>query len=185
MSNFLNTSAWSTHVNRIGLVAIFAFALSLFSGAAAAQGRVAVLNLEEAVFNTEEAKTQFNALRQTPDYTRNKKEAEDIKKQYDQLAEEFNKNREVMSAEQQADKAKKLNDLRTDLEFVVKKLQQSEREVAGRVMREMMPRANTVVGDLVKTEGIGLLLNSQAALYSEASYSLTAKVTDKLNQSKP
>lgn len=172
-------------MNRIGRVAVLACVLSLFSGAALAQGRVAVLNLEEAVFNTEEAKTQFNALRQTPDYARNKKEAEDIKKQYDTLAEEFNKNREVMSAEQQADKAKKLNDLRTDLEFVVKKLQQSEREVASRVMREMMPRANTVVGELVKSDGIGLLLNSQAALFAEPSYSLTAKVTDKLNQTKP
>ena len=185
MSTVLSTSFWSFLVNRIGLAALFGCLLSLFSGYTLAQGRVAVLNLEEAVFNTEEAKSQFNALRQTPDYSRNKKEAEDIKKQYDTLAEEFNKNREVMSAEQQADKAKKINDLRTDLEFVVKKLQQSEREVAGRVMREMMPRANTVVGELVKTEGIGLLLNSQAALYSEASYSLTAKVTDQLNQTKP
>lgn len=169
---------------RFGRAAVVACVLSLSPVAALAQGRVAILNLEEAIFNTEEAKTQFNALRQTPDYTKNKKEAEDIKKQYDTLAEQFNKNREVMSAEQQAEQGKKLNDLRTDLEFVVKKLQQSEREVAGRVMREMMPKANTVVGELVKSEGIGLLLNAQAALYAEASYSLNAKVTEKLNQAK-
>ena len=171
-------------MKRIGLAAAFACVMSLFSGVVMAQGRVAVLNLEEAIFNTEEAKKQFNALRATPDYTKNKKEAEDIKKQYDTLAEQFNKNREVMSAEQQAEQGKKLNDLRTDLEFVVKKLQQSEREVAGRVMREMMPKANTVVGELVKSEGIGLLLNAQAALYFEAGYNLSAKVTDKLNQAK-
>lgn len=164
--------------------ALLACALALVPAVASAQGRVAVLNLEEAVFNTEEAKTQFNALRQTPDYTKNKKEAEEIKKQYDQLAEQFNKNREVMSAEQQAEQGKKLNDLRTDLEFVVKKLQQAERDVAARLMREMMPKANTVVGELVKSEGIGLLLNAQAAMYFEPSYSLSAKVTEKLNQAK-
>lgn len=164
--------------------ALLACALALVPAVASAQGRVAVLNLEEAVFNTEEAKAQFNALRQTPDYTKNKKEAEEIKKQYDQLAEQFNKNREVMSAEQQAEQGKKLNDLRTDLEFVVKKLQQAERDVAARLMREMMPKANTAVGELVKSEGIGLLLNSQAAMYFEPSYSISAKVTEKLNQAK-
>jgi outer membrane protein len=172
-------------VKRIGRATAFACLLSLVSGAALAQGKVAVLNLEEAVFNTEEAKTQLNALRQTPDYTKNKKEAEELKKQYEQLAEQFNKNREVMSAEQEAEQTRKIKEVGQDLEFVVKKLQQSEREVAGRIMREMMPRANTVVMDLVKAEGIGLLINSQAALYAESSYNLSAKVTDKLNQTKP
>lgn len=172
-------------MKRIGRATAFACLLSLVSGAALAQGKVAVLNLEEAVFNTEEAKSQLSALRQTPDYTKNKKEAEELKKQYEQLAEQFNKNREVMSAEQEAEQTRKIKEVGQDLEFVVKKLQQSEREVAGRIMREMMPRANTVVMDLVKAEGIGLLINSQAALYAESGYNLSAKVTDKLNQTKP
>ena len=42
--------------------------MTLAPGLAFAQGKVAVLNLEAAVFNTEEAKTQINALRQTPEY---------------------------------------------------------------------------------------------------------------------
>ena len=169
---------------RFARVAAVACVLLLASGVVSAQGKIAVLNLEEAIFNTEEAKAQLNALRQTPDYTKNKKEAEDIKKRYEDLANQFNKNRDVMSAEQEAEQARKINDLRADLDFVVKKLQQSEREVAGRIMREMMPKANSVVQDLVKAENIGLLLNGQAALYSDSSYSLSAKVTDKLNQMK-
>ena len=143
-----------------------------------------MLNLESAVFNTEEAKTQLNALRQTPDYLANKKQAETLKKQYEQLADTFNKNRETLSAEQQAEQAGKIKEVGTDLEFVVKKLQQSEREVAQRIMREMMPRANTVVMDLIKAEGVGLLLNAQAALFAEPGFSLDAKVTEKLNQTK-
>jgi len=171
-------------VKRIGRAAVVACVLSLFSGAALAQGKIAVLNLEEAIFNTEAAKAQLNALRQTPDYLENKKEAEDLKKKYETLAEQFNKNREVMSAEQEAEQARKIKEVGADLEFTVKKLQQSEREVANRIMREMMPKANNVVMELVKVEGIGLLLNAQAALYSDAGYSLSAKVTDKLNQAK-
>jgi outer membrane protein len=171
-------------VKRFGRAAAIACLMSLVPGLAAAEGKVAVLNLEAAVFNTEEAKTQLNALRQTPDYLANKKEAEGLKKQYEELAQQFNKNREVMSAEQEAEQARKIKEVGTDLDFVVKKLQQSEREVAQRIMREMMPRANTVVMDLIKAEGVGLLLNAQAALFAEPGYSLDAKVTDKLNQTK-
>ena len=77
--------------------------MCVISAGALAEGKVAVLNLEEAVFSTEEAKAQFSALRQTPEYAKNKKEAETLKKQYEDLAEQFNKNREVMSAEEEAE----------------------------------------------------------------------------------
>lgn len=171
-------------MKRFGRAAAIACLMILAPGLAFAQGKVAVLNLEAAVFNTEEAKTQINALRQTPEYLANKKEAEGLKKQYEDLVAQFNKNREVMSAEQEEEQGRKIKQIGTDLEFVAKKLQQSEREVAQRIMREMMPRANTVVMDLLKAEGIGLLLNAQAALFAEPGFSLDAKVTEKLNQAK-
>ena len=163
-------------MKRFGRAAVIACLMTLAPGLAFAQGKVAVLNLEAAVFNTEEAKTQ--------EFLANKKEAEGLKKQYEDLVAQFNKNREVMSAEQEEEQGRKIKQVGTDLEFVAKKLQQSEREVAQRIMREMMPRANTVVMDLLKAEGIGLLLNAQAALFAEPGYSLDAKVTEKLNQTK-
>jgi len=169
---------------RFGRAAVLGCLLSLVSVGALAQGKIAVLDIERAIFNTEEAKAQFNALQQTPDFVKNKKEAEDLKKRYDTLAEQFNKNREVMSAEQTAEQQKKLQELGTDLQFVAKKLQQSQSEVAQRVAREIGPRARDVVGELVKSEGIGLLLNAQAAMHADPGYDITAKVTDKLNQAK-
>jgi outer membrane protein len=178
---------WSPDVKRFGRAAAVACLMALAPALALAQEthqKVAVLNLEAAVFNTEEAKTQINALRQTADYAANKKQAETLKKQYDDLAAQFNKNRETLSAEQEEEQARKIKQVGSDLEFVAKKLQQSERELAQRIMREMMPRANTIVMDLIKAEGIGLLLNSQAALYAEPGFSLDAKVTEKLNQTK-
>lgn len=156
----------------------------LLSTPAWAEGKVAVLNIEEAIFNTEEAKAQFAALEQTPDFAENKKQAEALKKKYDELVAQFNKNREVMSAEQESEQANRIKQVGTDLDFVVKKLQQSQRELAQRVMREMSERANTVIMDLVKAEGIGLLLNGQAAYYADAGFNINAKVTDKLNQLK-
>ena len=67
-------------MKRFGRAAVIACLMTLAPGLAFAQGKVAVLNLEAAVFNTEEAKTQINALRQTPEYLANKKAAEGRKK---------------------------------------------------------------------------------------------------------
>lgn len=171
-------------MNFVGRIAAVAVALFAFSGVAFAQGKVAVLNLEEAVFNTEVAKKRIEALRQTPEYTKNRDEAEALQKQYESLAQEFQKNRDVMSAEQSAEQARKLKEIQTDLEFVAKKLQASERDVAQVIMREMLPKANQVVAELIKVEGIGLLLNGQQqiVLHADAGYSINAKVTEKLNQ---
>lgn len=169
---------------RMGRMTAILCLASLLSGNVLAQGKIAVLNLEEAIFNTEEAKAQFAALQQTSDFVDNRKRFEELKKRNDELVEQFNKNREVMSAEQQEEQAKAIKDVRADLEFVGNKLQQSQREVAQRVMRELGPAANQIVLDLVKAEGIGLLLNAQAALYADTAYDINAKVTDKLNQRK-
>jgi outer membrane protein len=169
---------------RLGRAAALACMLSVLPLAALAQGKVAVLDIERAIFNTEEAKAQLNALQQTPDFQKNRKEAEELKKKYDAAAEQFNKNREVMSAEQAAEQQKKIQELGTDLQFVAKKLQQAQAEVAQRVMREMTPRAREAIGEVVKTDGIGLLLNAQAAMHADAGYDISAKVTDKLNQMK-
>lgn len=171
-------------MKRWSFVAVLATLVSLFPLSAYAQGRVAVLNIEEAILRTEEAKARFSALEQTPSFQENKKKAEGLDKEYRTLAEQFNKNREVLSQEQQAEQARKIQDIRTDLEFVAKKLQQSQQEVAQKVMGEIGPRAKTVIEELVKTEGIGLLVSAQAVLYADTGYNITAKVTDKLNQLK-
>ena len=169
---------------RMGRMTAIVCLASLLSGTVLAQGKIAVLNLEEAIFNTEEAKAQFAALQQTSDFVENRKRFEELKKRNDELVEQFNKNREVMSAEQQEEQAKAIKDVRADIEFVGNKLQQSQREVAQRVLRELGAVANQIVLDLVKAEGIGLLLNAQAALYADTAYDINAKVTDKLNQRK-
>ena len=161
---------------------IAVFFLVLGTGLAHAQGKIAVLNLQQAIFNTEEAKQQIEKLRQTDEYMENKKEAEGIKKGYDALVEEFSKNRDVMSAEQQAEQAKKIQSKQADFEHVAKKLQQSEVELSQKIFQQMLPKAQKVLADLIKIEGIGLLLDSKAALHAEVGYSIDAKVTDKLNQ---
>ena len=87
-----------------------------------------------------------------------------------------------MSQEQQAAARQKLSSKQADLEHVVGKVQQTEQVAAQALLQEMGPKVQEVLRDLITTDGIGLLLQRGAVIHADPSYSITAKVTDKLNQ---
>lgn len=163
---------------------IVAATLILLSNFAMAQGKIAVLSLQEAILNTDESQERLKGLRASDDYTNNKKQFEILKSEGQDLIETMKKDSAVMSAEQKEAMAKKIQSKRADLEHVAKKLQESEKGLQQKLLREMAPKVKAIVADLIKTEGIGLLLDRQAAMHADSSYNITPKVTDKLNQNR-
>ena len=87
-----------------------------------------------------------------------------------------------MSAEQQASARQRVANKNADLEHVAGKLQQAEQIAGQALLKEMSPMIQKVLSELIKTEGIGLLLQQSAVIHADPGYSITAKVTDKLNQ---
>jgi outer membrane protein len=87
-----------------------------------------------------------------------------------------------MSQEQQVAARKKLASKQADLEHVTGKLQKAEQSAGQALLQEMAPKVQEVLRELISTEGIGLLLQRSSVIHADAGYSLTAKVTDKLNQ---
>ncbi len=149
-----------------------------------AQGKIAVLDVQAAILNTDAAQKQFKDLRAQPAYDANLKELEKLKKEYDGLVQQVQKDLAVMSADQKEAQRKKIEDKRGDMEHIARKLQASEQELAQGVMQDLGPKLQTVVNDLIKSEGIGLLLDRKAVMHAEPSYNITAKVTEQLNKAK-
>jgi outer membrane protein len=88
----------------------------------------------------------------------------------------------VMGQEQQQAARKRLANKNADLEHVLGKLQQAEQELGQLLLSEMAPKVQAVLRDLIQSEGIGLLIQRSAVIHADNGYSITAKVTDKLNQ---
>ena len=154
------------------------------SVAANAEGKIAVLNAQQAIINTEVAQARLKALREESSYAANRKQLETLGKSYQETVAQLQKDAAVMSAEQKQAEAKKIQEKRADIEHVQKKLQAAEQELLQSVAQGMAPKLKAVVSGLIESEGIGLLLNQQAAMHADSSFSITAKVTDKLNQMK-
>ena len=84
--------------------------------------------------------------------------------------------------EQQVAARQKLANKQSDLEHVTGKLQQAEQAAGQGLLQEMSPKVQEILRELITTEGIGLLLQRSSVIHADAGYSITAKVTDKLNQ---
>ena len=162
-------------------VSIVALAFTL-PAAAMAQGKIAVVNLQEAILQTDLAQKRLNEVRNQEDYKADKAEFDKPKKEFDDLVQKFQKDAAVMSQEQQVAARQKLASKQSDLEHVTGKLQQAEQGAGQMLLQEMSPRVQEVLRELIATEGIGLLLQRASVIHADAGYSITAKVTDKLNQ---
>ncbi|WP_235015185.1 OmpH family outer membrane protein [Oceanicoccus sp. KOV_DT_Chl] len=168
-------------MNKFIKLAVMAIALCT-TMAASAEGKIAVLNAQQAIINTELAQNRLKELRAESSYAANRKELESLGKSYQDTVAQLQKDAAVMSAEQKQAEAKKIQEKRVDIEFVQKKLQAAEQGLLQEVAQELSPKLQKAVTELIASEGIGLLLNQQAAMHVDSSFSITAKVTDKLNQ---
>ncbi len=162
-------------------VVIAALAFSLSAGVVA-QGKIAVVNLQEAILQTDEAQKRLNQIRNEKDYKDDKSEFDRLKKEFDGLVKKFQKDAAVMSQDQQLASRKKLASKQADLEHVAGKLQQAEQAAGQTLLQEMSPRVQEVLRELIATEGIGLLMPQTSVIHADPGYNVTAKVTDKLNQ---
>ena len=100
-----------------------------------AQGKIAVVNLQEAILQTDEAQKRLDAVRNEEDYKADKAEFDRLKEEFDELVKGFQKDAAVMSQEQQVAARQKLASKQADLEHVTGKLQKFRmREMA---MEEM------------------------------------------------
>jgi outer membrane protein len=147
-----------------------------------AQGKIAVVDLQEAILQTDQAQKRLAEVRDQDDYKADKAEFDRLKKEFDEIVKTFQKDAAVMSQEQQLAARKKLASKQADLEHVTKKLQQAEQGAGQNLLQEMAPKVQEVLRELIAAEGIGLLLQRTSVIHADAGYSITAKVTDKLNQ---
>lgn len=147
-----------------------------------AAGKIAVVDVQDAILQTDIAQKRLGEIRDKADYKKNKVEADRLKAEGEALFKTFKKDEAVMSLEQKSTAEKKLSGIQDDFRIVVEKMQQAEQSVARELLQDMAPKAQEALRDIIKAESIGLLLQGNAVIHAEDSYIITTKVTDKLNQ---
>jgi len=145
-------------------------------------GRIAVVNLEQAILQTEVAQKRLQAFAAKADLASDKSQLDALRAELDQLVKDFQRDQAAMSEEDQVAARQKMASQQSDLEYVAKKLQTLQTQNAQRVMQELAPQAQEVLREIIETDQIGLLLQQQAVIHADLGYNITAKVSDKMNQ---
>lgn len=151
---------------------------------ALAEMNVAVLNPQLAIIETDEAQNKLKELRDQPSFSQNVKELQNLQKEFKQIAEQFQKDEAVMGQEERQSKIKQIQEKQQDIEYLGRKLQIAEQEMLQKMAEEMQPKFRQAVTEIIKSEGIDLLLDRKSVLHADSAYSITSKVTDKMNQIK-
>ncbi len=158
--------------------------VSLSGSLAMAEGKIAVFDLDRAVLNTTVAKNRLNALRNQKDFKDTVAELEAVKKDYEKLVEQLQKDLEIMSAEQRQLAKNKIDGKRSDGEHLARKIEAAQQQEIQQIMQEIGPKLQKLLPAIIQEDGIGLLLPAKAVMHADADYDITAKVADRLNQSK-
>jgi outer membrane protein len=175
-------------MNKI-ILASLATILFAMSAATQAQGKIAVLDIERAIYNSDAAKARIEAFNAQADTVASNKTMERLQQDGQKLVEKLRAEEAILSPEQKAEMQKKIQGIQSDMQYEAKKMQQAQGELVANIQRELGPNLGKVIDEIVKEEGIGLLMTQpqvpqlkQLFLYVDTGYDITAKVTDRLNK---
>jgi outer membrane protein len=161
------------------VAAVLAFSVPMLAWS---QDKIAVIDVQGAILQTDYAQKRLAEVRDQAEYKKNKAEYDRLKTEGEALLKKFQKDAAVMSQDQKVAAQQKLNSMQEDLDHVTGKLQQAEQTAGQALLQEMAPKVQDILRDIIDKEGIGLLLQRNAVIHAAPSYSITAKVTDRLNQ---
>jgi len=145
--------------------------------------KIAVVDIQRAVLQTEKAKAQLESLKEQKDFKENLESIEALEKEYKSAVEKYQKDRAIMSAEKREEEERRILDKQQDIKYIANKLQQAQKAWGDKVMQELGPDMQKVLQALIKEQNIGLLLRADAPAVISAggAFDISATVTERLN----
>jgi outer membrane protein len=156
--------------------------LLLTAGSAFAELKIAVVNVQRAIGESEEAKALIAKLES--DLAADNTAVKNLNSQINQLQEKFVKDGDVMSDPEKRKLQKEIEDKQGDYQFQVNKLQKVVNERQQDILGQMAPKLDAVLKDIIAKEQYDLVIHRQNVLYADPKHDITEQVTAALNQKK-
>lgn len=163
---------------------LLVFLLALCAGSLFAQQsamKVAVVNMERAIFQTERAKEELKALEEylTPirDLIR------DLTNERDQITRDLQLNSDTLSPLEVRNKSKEIEKINLDLDYQSQRFQKELTDRRDQIFETLLPTFRAVLEDIQSNEEYDLILNTdpQLFLYLNQRYEITNRVTENMN----
>lgn len=154
--------------------------LAATSIAQAAESKIAVVDMERALFQSEGAKKSFKQVEdQFGDDLEKIKKLENSMKT---TQEKLQKDAAIMSDDEQRKLRNEIKESQSEYQFFVNKLQQAEQQWRQQFYRANLPQVSNILKALIEEEKVDIVLNGQAVIHVVPDMDLTKKLLEKLNQ---
>jgi outer membrane protein len=154
--------------------------LLLLANAASAELKIAVVNVQRAIGDTEEAKAAIAKIES--DFKADQEEVRKLNAEINQMQEKFVKDSEVMGDAEKRKLQKEIEDKQTDYQYKVNKLQKAVGERQQDIINKMAPKFEAVLKDIITREKYDIVLHRQNVLYVDSALDISAQVTEALNK---
>jgi len=169
-------------VNMKALVVVLASMFMVMPVSAVAAEKIAVVDIARAIFGSKAAQESVRQFEQSADFVALKAKYEGSTADLQALAKEVESKRLTWSQEQAAEHQKKIEYGKADAELAGRKIQGEQKQLQQRIMQQLGPKAQEALQEVIKEEGVTILLRAESVMMSSPESNITAKVADRLNQ---
>ena len=150
--------------------------LAVFSTSLLAEGTY-VLNAERAILSTQYAQDEYKKLSEDPDIMADQERLELLQTEVNAIVENFQQNQETLSEEERLDIQGKLEDKQAEFQFLGQKLQTKAQEAEQRIINDIYPDFQRILGELINAKSMDLVVRPQAIFYADPDMDITDEVT--------
>jgi outer membrane protein len=154
--------------------------LLLAASAASAELKIAVLDTQRALLESEEAKQLLQSAQ--TDLEKEQNDVNALGAEIMSMQEQMQKDADVMSPSEQRKRQKAFEDKQIEYQFQVNRLQKEVQDRRQELMQLMAPKIDAVLKDLIETEGYDVIMQRGSLLYANSKHDITRRVTEKLNE---
>src|SRR5690554_621052 len=161
---------------------LIALTLALFATTALAAGKVGVVDMEQALFLSNAAKSSIKEFEKD-----NKEEVNKLKKLQEEiisLREKVEKEADVLSESERTKLANSYEQKATEYQFYAQKLQEAEQKWRQRFLQEQLPGLEKELKAIIDKEKYDVVLQAGAVIYHTPTVDLTKQLIERLNDKK-
>ncbi|TNF80107.1 MAG: OmpH family outer membrane protein [Gammaproteobacteria bacterium] len=156
------------------------FLLLFAAASASAELKIAVLDTQRALVESEEAQALLAQAQQ--ELQAEQEQLQALNDEIVALTEQLQKDAEVMSPAEQRRMQKEIEDKQIDLQFLGNKLQKEVNDRRQELLQQMVPKIDVVLKDLIELEGYDMIMERGSLRYVNSKHDITRRVTEKLNE---
>ena len=165
--------------NRQILTLLFLTAAICFTNVVSAEVKIAVVDRQAAILQSEEAKRLLAQIEE--EFKAEQKEIRDIEAERNAIVEKAQKDGDVMSQQEQRKLQRQIESIANDLNYKSQKYQKEIVERQRELLAGFNQKLQDAIQEIVLNDDFDMVLNREAAFYVSELYDITRKTTEKLN----